>query len=70
MGGEAQQPLKPNKSYDYLWWTNKANALEGIFSNVYYANGFGGNFIVVDNENDLVVLTRWLESNKLGDFLN
>ena len=66
---ESHQPSEPNKSYGYLWWTNKANALEGISSNVYYANGFGGNFIVVDNENDLVVVARWLEPDKLGDFL-
>ena len=66
---EAHQPSEPNKSYGYLWWTNKANGLDGISENVYYANGFGGNYIVVDNENDLVVVTRWLEPDKLGAFL-
>jgi CubicO group peptidase (beta-lactamase class C family) len=66
---EAHQPSEPNKSYGYLWWTNKANDLDGISENVYYANGFGGNYIVVDNENDLVVVTRWLEPDKLGAFL-
>ena len=66
---EAHQPSEPNKSYGYLWWTNKENNLQGSSSDIYYANGFGGNYIVVDNENDLVVVTRWLEPNKLGEFL-
>ena len=66
---EAHQPSEPNKSYGYLWWTNKENNLQGSSTGIYYANGFGGNYIVVDNENDLVVVTRWLEPNKLGEFL-
>ena len=66
---EARQPSLANKSYGYLWWTNKENALPGLSSDIYYANGFGGNYIVIDNENDLVVVTRWLEPNKLVEFL-
>ncbi|CAN0606736.1 unnamed protein product, partial [Ectocarpus sp. 12 AP-2014] len=26
-------------------------------------------FIVIDKENDLVVVTRWLEPNKIGAFM-
>ena len=66
---EARQPSLANKSYGYLWWTNKENALPGLSSDIYYANGYGGNYIVIDNENDLVVVTRWLEPNKLVEFL-
>jgi len=36
---------------------------------LYYAAGFGGNYIVVDDENDLVIVTRWLDSSLLGDFV-
>ncbi len=66
---EVHQPSEPNKSYGNLWWSNKENGSDGISENVYYANGFGGNYIVVDNENDLVVVTRWLEPDKLNAFL-
>ncbi len=34
---------------------------------VYYAAGFGGNYIVIDEKNDLVIVTRWLPN--LNDFL-
>ena len=36
---------------------------------IYSADGFGGNFIVVDNEHDLVIVTRWLEPNKIGEMV-
>ena len=43
--------------------------MEGISESVYYASGFGGNYIVIDQENQLVIVTRWLEPSKLGEFL-
>ncbi|MGB3152243.1 MAG: serine hydrolase, partial [Maribacter sp.] len=42
---------------------------EGLSEDIYYAAGFGGNFIVIDKENDLVVVTRWLEPSKIGEFM-
>jgi CubicO group peptidase (beta-lactamase class C family) len=63
------QPSAANKSYGLMWWTNHNNALGNISKEIYYANGFGGNFIVVDNEHDLVIAVRWLEPNKLGEFV-
>jgi CubicO group peptidase (beta-lactamase class C family) len=59
-----------NKAYGLMWWTNKTGELKGLSPDIYYANGFGGNYIVVDNKNDIVVVTRWLDSNKLGEFLS
>jgi CubicO group peptidase (beta-lactamase class C family) len=65
-----QQPSAPNKSYGLLWWTNQENALGDTSpKNIYYANGFGGNFIIIDNEHDLVIAVRWLEPGKLGEFV-
>lgn len=68
---KAIQPSKPNVNYGYMWWlNNKGNRhWAGLSENIYYAAGFGGNFIVVDDENDLVVVTRWLEPNKIGEFM-
>ncbi len=66
----ARHPSPANESYGYLWWLNKGRrAMEHVPGSVFYASGFGGNYIVVDQENDMVIVTRWLEPSKLGDFL-
>jgi len=64
------QPSAANRSYGLMWWTNQENQLGNISKNIYYANGFGGNFIVVDNEHDLVIVARWLEPNKVGELVS
>jgi hypothetical protein len=61
------QPSIANKSYGLLWWTNQENSLGDISKNVFYADGYGGNYIVVDQEHDLVIVTRWLDSSKIGE---
>lgn len=68
---KAIEPSKPNVNYGYMWWLNKKGKRhwEGLSENIYYAAGFGGNFIVIDKENDLVIVTRWLEPNKIGEFM-
>lgn len=68
---KAIEPSIPNVNYGYMWWLNKKGARhwEGLSENIYYAAGFGGNFIVIDKENDLVVVTRWLEPSKIGAFM-
>ena len=67
----AVTPSKPNTNYGYMWWLNKEGSRhwEGLSENIYYAAGFGGNFIVVDKERDFVVVARWLEPSKLDDFM-
>lgn len=68
---KATTPSKPNVNYGYMWWLNKKGSRhwEGLSENIYYAAGFGGNFIVIDKENDLVVVTRWLDPSKIGEFM-
>jgi CubicO group peptidase (beta-lactamase class C family) len=68
--GMARQPSEPNPDYGYMWWTLKGDADWGdVPDHLYYAAGFGGNYIVVDDENDLVIITRWLDNSVLGDFV-
>jgi CubicO group peptidase (beta-lactamase class C family) len=56
--------------YGYMWWTLKGDTQwEGVPSHVYYAAGFGGNYIVVDDENDLVVVLRWTDGARLGEIM-
>jgi len=67
-----QQPSEAYGNYGYMWWLNNEDAsryMEDVPTHIYYAAGFGGNFIVVDEKNDLVVVTRWLEPSKLGNML-
>jgi len=68
---KAVSPSQPSVNYGYLWWLNKKGSRhwEGLSENIFYAAGFGGNFIIIDKENDLVVVTRWLEPSKIGEFM-
>lgn len=68
---EAITPSSPNVNYGFMWWLNKKGPrhMEGVSEDVFYAAGFGGNFIMVDRKNDIVVVTRWLEPSKVGDFM-
>lgn len=63
------QGSSSNPSYGLMWWNNKENALPGLNPDIYYANGYGGNYIVIDQAHDLVVVTRWLDSDKLGELM-
>lgn len=68
---EAITPSVPNPNYGYMWWLNNKGDRhwEGLSEDIYYAAGFGGNFIVIDKANDLVVITRWLEPSKMSDLM-
>jgi CubicO group peptidase (beta-lactamase class C family) len=50
-----QVPSKAKPNYGYMWWLNN----ESIFSAV----GFGGNYVVVDKEHDLLIVARWLDTS-------
>ncbi|SDR85872.1 serine hydrolase [Gramella sp. MAR_2010_147] len=69
---EAMSPSVPNPNYGYMWWLNSKGSrnMENIDNDIFYAAGFGGNFIIVDQKNNLVIVTRWLEPSKLEEFLN
>jgi len=70
---KAVSPSKANASYGYMWWLNTKEGsryMDKIGEDVFYAAGFGGNFVVIDKQNELVIVTRWLEPKYLKDFLN
>lgn len=60
-----------NKSYGYMWWLNRGERKwkQVEDESIYYAAGFGGNFIVVDKAHNLLVVTRWLEPSKIGEMM-
>lgn len=67
---KVRTPADAYASYGYMWWLNQGpRSWEGLPDHLYYAAGFGGNFIVVDEERDLVIVTRWLEPREIGEMV-
>ncbi len=59
--------VKPD--YGYMWWLNTDGALASKApESAFCANGFGGNYIFVDQEHDLVIVLRWTPA--LGEVVN
>ncbi len=68
---EALTSSVPHINYGYMWWLNKEgeDSWENVPDHIFSARGFGGNYIVVDRENSLVVVTRWMEPRKMSEFM-
>ncbi len=44
-----------------MWWLNTGKERITIApEDVFFAAGFGGNYIYVDQENDLLIVLRWV----------
>lgn len=57
----ATAPTGPNPNYGFMWWLNaNQKQLPSAPAHTYWAAGGGGNFVWVDHERDLVVVTRWV----------
>ena len=56
---EGREPLD---GYGYLWSTDHD-------TNTYWATGWGGQYMLVDPQNDLVIVTRNDTGRRLGEFL-
>ena len=52
-----------------MWWLNADGRYKDAPKSIYMAEGFGGNFIVVDNDDDLLLVVRWLEPSTLNEFI-
>ena len=69
---KATSPSDANPNYGYMWWLNNSKGKrywKKIPSNIYYASGFGGNYIIIIPDEKIVVVTRWLEPKKLYEFM-
>ena len=63
-------PSENNPSYGYMWWLNRGDRYwKGLPENIYYGSGFGGNYIIVIPDHDMVIVSRWLDSSKVGEFV-
>ncbi len=55
------QPTESRPDYGYMWWLNIGKQrLPAAPESAYYAAGFGGNYVYVDNQHDLVIVLRWI----------
>lgn len=60
-----------NKSYGYMWWLPKGDTKwKGVPSDLFYASGMGGNYVIVDQADDLVVVVRWINPAKIGEMMS
>lgn len=63
-------PSDNNSSYGYMWWLNRdQRKWEGLSENIYYGSGFGGNYVVVVPDHDIVIVARWINSSKIGELV-
>jgi CubicO group peptidase (beta-lactamase class C family) len=68
---KATAPSTANSSYGYMWWLLRGDTKwEGVTENVFYASGMGGNFVIADQTNDLVVVVRWINPSKIGEMMS
>lgn len=66
----ATESSPANKDYGFMWWLNKTNSrMTNLSNNAFYAAGFGGNYIIIEPDHDLVIVTRWLEPSKANEFV-
>lgn len=57
----ARQPTPAKTDYGYLWWLNTdRERIPAAPESAYFAAGYGGNYIYIDEENDLVIVLRWI----------
>ena len=56
----ATTPSPTNNRYGYLWWLNTNKSIPNASSDSFYASGAGGNYIWIDQENELLIVMRWI----------
>ena len=69
--GETTTPSPANPSYGYLWWLNHPDSsryVKEAGEDMFYAAGFGGNFVILPQHN-MVVVTRWLAPKVMPEFI-
>ena len=68
----ATQSSFANENYGFMWWLNPNSTnsrMDSVSKNGYYAAGFGGNFIIVEPDENLVIVSRWMEPSKAKEFV-
>ena len=68
---ECVTPCPIASFYGYLWWLNdsKRGMFPGAPHSAFCAMGVGTQIIYIDPENDLVIVARWIEKEKVPEFV-
>lgn len=68
---QARTPTIPQPTYGFMnWFLNTDQKLyPNAPASAFAHRGNGANIIYVDPENDLVVVLRWIENNKINEFI-
>lgn len=69
---EMTKPSTAEENYGFMWWLNPPGSEErmtAISHNAYYAAGFGGNYIIVEPDHNMVIVLRWLQPAKANEFV-
>jgi CubicO group peptidase (beta-lactamase class C family) len=67
---KATTPTDIRPVYGYMWWLNTdRRQFPAATARSFFALGAGGNTIWIDPENDVVVVTRWLDNTKMNEFM-
>ncbi len=58
---QARRPTPGRADYGFLWWLNTdRERIPAAPESAYWAAGFGGNYIYIDEEHDLLIVLRWV----------
>ncbi len=55
-----------------MWWLNKnggENRMNALSNKGFYAAGFGGNYIIVEPEDNIVIVLRWCDPSSANRML-
>jgi len=66
------EPSAAEDNYGFMWWLNPPGSNErmtAISHNAYYAAGFGGNYIIVEPDHNMVIVLRWLQPSQANEFI-
>ena len=65
------KPCELALNYGYLWWLNdkKTGMFPGAPTSAFAAMGVGTQILYIDPKNDLVIVNRWIEEDKVAKFV-
>jgi CubicO group peptidase (beta-lactamase class C family) len=66
----ATTPCDLRPDYGYMWWLNtNQTRYPGVPQSAFAALGAGTNICLVDTENNLVIVARWIEDRKVAELM-
>ena len=64
-------PCPINTGYGFLWWLNTGKReWPAAPESSYAARGAGSSIIWIDPDNDLVLVARWIDKEKVNDLIS